>query len=246
MRLFAVGDIHGCQTAFDVILSAIHLQPGDKIICLGDYINKGPETSGVIDRLIQLHNKGVLIPLLGNHELKWKLARKLQQPRRGAEVLIDSSTLESYGSPSQPGRLESIPEQHWRFVEEACLAWFTTEDYIFTHANLDQHKPLVDQPSSALFWDKFRDPKPHCSGKTMVCGHTPQRDGNPINLGHAICLDTAACEGHWLTCLEVYSGEVWQANQLRELRHAHIHDYYVNVGEESLHGTTPRPELSAV
>jgi serine/threonine protein phosphatase 1 len=246
MRLFAVGDIHGCRTAFDVILSAIQLQPGDKIICLGDYINKGPETSGVIDRLIQLHNKGVVIPLLGNHELKWKLARKLQQPTQGQDVLIDNSTLKSYSSPNQVGSLEDIPEQHWRFVEEACLAWFATDDHIFIHANLNEHTPLIDQPPSALFWDKFNDPQPHCSGKTMVCGHTPQRDGNPINLGHAICLDTAACEGHWLTCLEIYSGEVWQANQRRELRRAHIHDYSVNGGEEALLRTKPRPELSAV
>ena len=86
MRLFAVGDIHGCRTAFDVILSAIQLQPGDKIVCLGDYINKGPETSGVIDRLIQLHNKGVLIPLLWQSRAEMEASQKASaiQARRGS------------------------------------------------------------------------------------------------------------------------------------------------------------------
>jgi serine/threonine protein phosphatase 1 len=59
----------------------------------------------------------------------------------------------------------------------------------------------------------------------MICGHTPQRDGKPVNLGYAICLDTAACEGQWLTGLEVTSGKVLQTNQQRQVRRSHIQDY---------------------
>ena len=79
--------------------------------------------------------------------------------------------------------------------------------------------------TTCLFFDKFKDPKPHISGKTLICGHTPQRDGKPLNIGHAICLDTAACEGQWLTCLDVLGGQVWQTNQRRELRTSRIEDY---------------------
>lgn len=78
MRLFAVGDIHGCATALDVILSAISLRTSDKIVGLGDYINKGPETKAALDRLIQLFDKGFLVPLLGNHEIKLIQAGKLK------------------------------------------------------------------------------------------------------------------------------------------------------------------------
>lgn len=222
MRIFAVGDIHGCGTALSTILSAIHWQAHDRIICLGDYINKGPETKFVLDQLVELFDQGVLVPLLGNHELKMMAARQLKQPQLEDNVLIDEHTLQSYAASGQKGSLDDIPEQHWRFVKEHCLDWFTTEDHIFVHATLDADKPLAEQSRGALFWDKFNAPHPHCSGKTMVCGHTPQRNGLPVNLGHAICLDTAACEGQWLTCLEINSGEVWQTNQRQQLRRFHI------------------------
>jgi hypothetical protein len=108
--------------------------------------------------------------------------------------------------------LAAIPDRHWQFIE-TCHVWYMADDYIFVHATLQPDRPLAQQSETALFWDKLVYPQPHQSGKTMVCGHTPQRSGHPFNVGHAICLDTAACEGQWLTCLEVFSGEVWQANQ---------------------------------
>ena len=52
----------------------------------------------------------------------------------------------------------------------------------------------------------------------MICGHTPQTSGLPLDLGHAVCLDTHACGDGWLTCLETKSGMYWQSNQQGELR----------------------------
>jgi serine/threonine protein phosphatase 1 len=164
--------------------------------------------------------------LLGNHELKLLQAGQSKQTKTESDVLVDSYTLDSYGGEHEECSLACIPDEHWQFVQKGCLNWFTTAHHIFVHATLEADKALSDQPDTALFWDKFIDPQPHLSGKTMVCGHTPQRDGHPINIGHAICLDTAACEGQWLTCLEVNSGQVWQANQQRQLRLSHIKDYY--------------------
>lgn len=68
MRILAIGDIHGCSIALDSLLAAVVPQPEDKIITLGDYVDRGPDTKGVIDRLIALHATGQLIPLRGNHE----------------------------------------------------------------------------------------------------------------------------------------------------------------------------------
>lgn len=133
--------------------------------------------------------------------------------------------LNSYSPENSLGSLACIPDEHWQFVQGNCLKWFMTDHYIFTHATPDADKPLEEQSDTALFWNKFVDPQPHLSGKILVCGHTPQRDGMPINLGHSICLDTAACEGQWLTCLEVNSGEVWQANQQGQMRHSNIQEY---------------------
>jgi serine/threonine protein phosphatase 1 len=226
MRLFAVGDIHGCATALEAILAAIDLHPGDKLVALGDYINKGTETQQVLDRLIQLYDHGLVVPLLGNHELKLLTAGKLKQTRVGDIVLLDAYTLKSYEPSASAADLSVIPDHHWRFVQEHCLNWVMADDYIFTHATLEPNKSLADQSEAALFWDKLVDAQPHCSGKTLICGHTPQRSGKPLNLGYAICLDTAACEGQWLSCLELGSGQVWQANQQGQLRKAHIDDFF--------------------
>jgi serine/threonine protein phosphatase 1 len=225
MRFLAIGDIHGCATALEVLLAAVDLRAEDTIVGLGDYINKGPETKATLDKLIQLFDKNILIPLLGNHELKLLSAGQKGQPQQGTEVLVDQHTLSSYGERDNPGTLASIPEAHWQFVQQHCLPWLETEGHIFVHATLDADRPLIEQPDTALFFDKLKDPKPHISGKTIICGHTPQRDGKPLNIGHAICLDTAACEGQWLTCLDVLSGQVWQANQRREVRISRIEDY---------------------
>ena len=61
-------------------------------------------------------------------------------------------------------------------------------------------------------------PPRHVSGKTLVCGHTPQMSGLPKVYEHAVCVDTAACRGRWLTCLSCETGEVFQATDAGETR----------------------------
>lgn len=230
MRLFAVGDIHGCATALDTLLAAIAPRPSDRIITLGDYINKGPNSKAVLDRLLDLSRWGLLIPLLGNHELKLLIAGRFGQAVVNGEVFVDRATLASYaGVPpnllADPLDLNVIPESHWNFLQNQCLRWFATEKHIFLHGTLSSQKTLLNQPDRAIFWDKLDQPQPHPSGKILVCGHTPQRSGYPLNLGHTLCLDTAACEGQWLTCLDVIHGNIWQANQQGQLRRSHLQDY---------------------
>lgn len=82
------------------------------------------------------------------------------------------------------------------------------------HANAYPDVPLDEQPVFMLRWESFGEPAPHMSGKVMVCGHTSQKSGRPRVLEHAICVDTwAHGRGGWLTCLDVTSGRVWQANE---------------------------------
>jgi serine/threonine protein phosphatase 1 len=76
-----------------------------------------------------------------------------------------------------------------------------------------------------LFWESFTDRGPHDSGKIMICGHTQQRSGVPLNLGHAVCLDTWAYGNGWLTCLDATTGRIWQANQKGERRTAELDDF---------------------
>lgn len=120
-------------------------------------------------------------------------------------------------SPRRRSRLD-IPDAHWDFLANQLLPYFETETHFFVHANAYPDLALADQPDFMLYWERYNDPPPHESGKTMVCGHTSQKTGLPVSNGHAICIDTWAYGGGWLSCLNVESGEIWQANQRGETR----------------------------
>lgn len=68
MRHLAIGDIHGCSRALDALLAVVKPRPDDLLITLGDYVNRGPDSRGVVERLVSLHRAGHLIALTGNHE----------------------------------------------------------------------------------------------------------------------------------------------------------------------------------
>ena len=66
--LYAIGDIHGELEKLDELLALLTIEPGDKLIFLGDYIDRGPDSPGVIERLIELRERHDCVFLLGNHE----------------------------------------------------------------------------------------------------------------------------------------------------------------------------------
>jgi serine/threonine protein phosphatase 1 len=212
MRVLAIGDIHGCSVAFDTLLAHVALRPDDLIITLGDHVDRGPDSCGVIERLLALQRRYRLVPLRGNHEQMMAAYRTHLDP---TWLLCGGrETLASYAATGGKGTITDVPDHHWDFLEKGCRSWFETDSHFFVHANADANLPLVQQPGFLLYWEEFKDPPPHMSGKVMVCGHTEQRTGHPRSIGHAICIDTWAYGRGWLTCLDVITGAYWQANQL--------------------------------
>lgn len=218
MRILAIGDIHGCYNALTALEAAVGLSPDDLLITLGDYVDRGPDSAAVIDWLIERSQSGKLVPLLGNHERMMLEARS--EPFTCEDWLMygGDATLESYLRRGGRGDLDDVPDRHWQFFERQCRYWYETESHFFVHANALANLPLDQQPEHVLLWERLLETTPHQSGKTMVCGHTPQSSGVPLNLGHAVCIDTWACGNGWLTCLEVETGRYWQANQRRKTR----------------------------
>ena len=227
MRLLAIADIHGCSQALNFLLKAVEPQPDDWIITLGDYINKGPDSKGVIEKLIYLSQNYNLIPLRGNHDILLLKCRCHTLEYCIENQLLGRETLLSYTPKGQKISLNNIPDSHWSFIADNCLDSWENNTHIFVHANVNPKLPLDQQPEHQLFWEKFINPLPHYSGKTMICGHTSQKSGKPLNLGHAICIDTWACGVGWLTCLDVYGGKIWQANQKGKIQTANIKDFSV-------------------
>jgi serine/threonine protein phosphatase 1 len=218
MRILAIGDIHGCSRALDTLLTLVEPAPADLLITLGDYVDRGPDSPGVLDRLLQLHATGRLVALRGNHDHMMRAARHGFDEKQDWLVCGGKATLAAYSPRGDSGSLDDVPARHWDFLDRLCVDWYETDTHFFVHANAYPELPLAEQPEYMLFWEPLEEARRHCSGKIMVCGHTRQRNGWPLNLGDAICIDTWVYGPGWLTCLDVKSGQIWQANQRGEQR----------------------------
>lgn len=219
MRTLAIGDIHGYWSVLQTLLAAVKVGPDDLVVTLGDYVDRGPQSREVIEWLASYRPVGNLIPLRGNHE--WMML----EVRGSDEHLADwlkcggVTTLGSYAAKGNVPSLSDVGAAHWDFLEQETRAWYETDTHFFVHANAYDDHALVDQPDFMLYWEPFLHPRPHMSGKVMVCGHTVQKTGRPRNLGHAVCIDTGVYRSDgWLTCLDVATSRYWQANQRGETR----------------------------
>jgi len=220
-RLLAIGDIHGCLTALETLAAFVPFTDEDMLVTLGDYVDRGPNTREVIDWLIARHATGRLIPLRGNHEIMLLEARESVAELRFWLRYGGREALAAY-SDAPDVSLADISVSHWRFIESDTRRCHETETHLFVHAGLVPDLALGDQPDDVLFWERFDNPPPHQSGKTMICGHTSQKSGRPLNIGHAVCIDTWVYGEGWLTCLDPVTGDYWQANQGGETRRGRL------------------------
>jgi serine/threonine protein phosphatase 1 len=213
-RTIAIGDVHGCSVALAALLQAIDPQPEDTIVPLGDFVDRGHDSKGVLEQMIALADRCRLVPILGNHDEMMLHARNGRDDFRFWMNCGGITALDSYGS---SGQLDLIPAAHFRFLER-CLPYHETPTHIFLHANYKPDVALDRQDDHTIRWLSLRDfvPGPHCSGKIAVVGHTPQSD--VLDLGHLICLDTKCYDGGWLSALDVQTKQSWQLNEQGELR----------------------------
>jgi serine/threonine protein phosphatase 1 len=215
MRTLAIGDIHGCSLLLDRLLAAVAPTGDDRLIFLGDFIDRGPDSRGVVDRLIRLQADLGAICLRGNHDQWICRARTISDEYRMWMQVGGAQTLGSYGkAPGRSGTMKDIPEEHWQFLERKLINYYETDSHIFVHANLEPNTPLDQQTEEWLLWEFLDQPTAHVSGKIMVCGHTTQKDGNIRDLGTAIGIDTFAYGGGRLTCLEAHTRHYWQVDIL--------------------------------
>jgi calcineurin-like phosphoesterase family protein len=217
-RTIAIGDIHGCSQALEVVLRAIEPKPDDTIVALGDYIDRGTDSRGVVEQMLALAKQCRLVPLMGNHEIMLLDALNRGSYDSGWLLCGGKETLLSYG-----GGLENIPPDHIDFFR-SLVPYYETDTHFFVHANYQYDMPLADQPDYLLYWEHLHlsPPRPHDGGKRAIVGHTSQKNCEILDLGHVVCLDTFCHGGGWLTALEVDSGQVWQADRFGNLRGAGV------------------------
>jgi serine/threonine protein phosphatase 1 len=207
-RIIAMGDIHGCSGALDRLLSQLDPRRHDTIVTLGDYVDRGWDSKGVLDRLIALSNECRLIPILGNHDEMMLRARDSQTDFDAWVAMGGIRALQSYG---EGATIDLVPDEHFAFLK-SCRPYYETDTHAFLHANYLEEVPFAALDAAILRWRSLRDyvpTKPHCSGKIVVVGHTPQPQ--ILNLGYLICLDTGCATGGRLTALDVTTGQTWSA-----------------------------------
>ena len=140
MCILAIGDIHGCTIAFDTLLAAVQLQPDDQLITLGDYVDHGLDSKGIINRLITLHETGQLVALRGNHEIAMLGARNSDKQEMIWICCDGDKTLASYSLANDELHMANIPYTHWNFLQNLCVNLYETDTHFFVHANFVQSK----------------------------------------------------------------------------------------------------------
>jgi len=217
MRTLAIGDIHGCNTALVTLLETVQPLREDRIVFLGDYIDRGPTSRQVIETLLDLKKSCSPVFIRGNHEIMILDSREDSLKDNLWQSYGGLDTLFSYGANYRQDWASLIPDSHWGFFE-GTTRYFETDTNIFVHACLDPDLDLEEQPDWLLYWEFFDRIQPHKSGKIIVCGHSPQRPGLIKDVGFALCIDTGPATGGWLTCLDVSSGKYWQASEKGDTR----------------------------
>jgi serine/threonine protein phosphatase 1 len=225
IRIYAVGDLHGRVDLLDRLLHHIDDDlatfPAHRAIevFLGDYIDRGPDSRDVLDRLIERGETHEMVCLKGNHELF------LLDFLRNPELLLrwrqygGLDTLMSYGvvPPFNPtkqqlealaaGLCTAMPPAHFEFLNRLRTS-FTCGDYFFVHAGVRPGIALLEQQERDLLWirDEFLQSEADF-GKAIVHGHTPVEAAeirrNRINI------DTGAYATGLLTCLILEADKSW-------------------------------------
>jgi serine/threonine protein phosphatase 1 len=225
--VYAIGDVHGRLDLLEDLLARIR-EDADRhqadsarsLIFLGDYVDRGPESRGVVDAVMSDLLPGfATVRLLGNHEEA--MLSFLDGESDGLDWLAFGGleTLLSYGVPLrslpnsgeavkalQAALSEAVPERHVAFFRR-CLLHYTVGDYVFVHAGVRPGIALEKQSQTDMLWirDDFLRVRAPLPGRVVVHGHTIC--DLPQNRGHRINIDTGAFVSGRLTCLVLRGNE---------------------------------------
>lgn len=222
VRIYAVGDIHGRLDLLRALYGRIEQDAGDspcpcRIVFLGDYVDRGPDSAGVIDFLLGgVDRRFDPVFLKGNHEDLWR--RFLDEPEIGPAWFDTGGimTVVSYGIreglarraadfPAIAQRLrQAMPAAHHAFLDGLALS-HRSGDYLFAHAGIRPRVPVERQDPQDLMWIRREFlGAGEFGGLCVVHGHSQVADA--VDLPHRISVDTGAYHSGRLTCA-VLDGE---------------------------------------
>ena len=197
-KSFIIGDLHGCRDMLEQMLSMIPWDTEkDDLIFVGDYIDRGNDSKGVIDILIELIESSSKVQcLMGNHEslfLEYFLGRD-------QSAFLLNGGVATLGSYRINGKIH-VPPEHLAFIQ-SLKTLIELDDYYIVHAGLMPYVQIGRQSIKDKLWIReefiFSD---YDFGKKVIFGHTPFP--SPYVAANKIGLDTGAVYGNKLTCIEL-------------------------------------------
>lgn len=200
-KTFVVGDIHGCLHMLQRLMDTIPWNPHyDRLIFIGDYIDRGDDPKGVVDYLLAMKRYAPSMQfLIGNHEV---LFLDYLKGRNQEAYFMNGGweTIKSYQGANPTTELD-IPPEHRAFYEslDTCIE---LDDYYIVHAGFRPGVAVTEQSLQDMVWirDRFIS-SDFDFGKRVIFGHTPFDE--PLVMANKIGIDTGAVMGHRLTCLEL-------------------------------------------
>lgn len=215
LRIYAIGDVHGCADRLARLLdliaedAATAPQPERRVVFLGDYVDRGPDSRGAIELVLApLAFPTETVALTGNHE-----AMMLAALERPSEETVSlwlangaAATLASYAvDDALPAArwADRVGERHLAFLRRLARC-HRAGGYLFAHAGIRPGVPLEAQDEQDLMW--IREPflsSPDDHGAVIVHGHTPTRE--PVVRPNRIGIDTGAVYGGKLTALVLWA-----------------------------------------
>jgi len=212
--IYAIGDIHGC---FNHLINLLNLVKPDlnrhKLVFVGDYLDRGPESAKVVDFIINLkkkYNPENIICLMGNHE---RMFLDFLQGQEEEFFLLNggASTAVSYWGNHWKSRERQLPAGHDYFYASLKF-YYETDDYIFVHGGLRPGLPLAAQKEEDLLWIRSEFILSDFDfGRRVIFGHTPVR--TPLVMPNKIGIDTGAVYGNKLTCLMLPEGKFFSVSK---------------------------------
>ena len=223
MGRYVIGDVHGCAAELSRLVDGLPLVPGDHVIFLGDYIDRGPHSREVVSYLLSLDNEreGVsFVFLKGNHE-DMLLSYLGLGGRHGDMFLLNGgkATLASYeiepDGLTRDATIAAIPPDHLVFFR-ALASHYLMDSFLCVHAGINPQKPWSEQTEEELLW--IRNTfiySSHTLPQTVLFGHTPQPTVL-YDLPYKVGLDTGLVYGNMLTCIEVDEKVLFQIGRGRK------------------------------
>lgn len=221
-RMLAISDIHGELEKFNRLLKKVNYHSEkDQLILLGDYVDRGPDSCGVLNKVMELEEEGAIV-LRGNHD-DMMVAAAENEPKAWERWIKNGAleTLRSYEPRMKTARLPTsdVFKNHVDFIKKLNY-YYETEQYIFVHGGVHPKTPLNETDPYVLVWIRDEFHNGYNGDQTVVFGHTrtARLHGNPDNHqvyfgdNNIVGIDGGAVYGGQLNCYDATNNKTYKVD----------------------------------